>query len=278
MIMSVFIFPGQGAQFKGMGKSLFAQFPEKVELANDILGYDIRKRVDSDDIHQTEVTQPLIYCVSCLSWLILREHYQPEMVLGHSLGEYAALYAAQVFDFETGLEIVKKRGELMQSVKGGAMAAVIGIKAADVADIIKNNQLPLYVANYNSPDQTVVAGTQDAISGCSQFFKEAKWIPLAVSGAFHSPLMSDVSQKFKSVLDAYTFAPAKLPIILNATARCHVDCPNPWTTVLSSQLVNPVYWNQSIQYCLSLGFIDFIEVEPGKRLSGLIKNILFPVV
>lgn len=272
--MSVFIFPGQSAQFKGMGLNLFNQYPELVERANLILGYDVREKVDSDDINQTIITQPLIYCVSCLSWLALQQQYTAEVVLGHSLGEYAALFAAQVFDFETGLKIVKARGELMQSVLDGAMAAIIGLPVVEIEGVIEDNHLHLHMANYNSPQQTVVAGTKEAISRSAQFFKHAKWIPLNVSGAFHSPLMNDISAQFKTVLENHVFSTAKLPIILNATARGHVDCSLPWAEVLSAQLVRPVYWQQSIEYCLSLGFIDFVEVEPSSRLTGLIDSIL----
>ena len=272
--MSVFVFPGQGSQYKGMGKLLFSQFPDMVERANTILGYDIRKMVECDDIHQTAITQPLIYCISCLSWLVLKEQYSAEVVLGHSLGEYAALFAAEVFDFEIGLEIVKKRGALMQSAQSGGMVAVIGISADRVAQLIAEHHLPLHIANYNSPQQTVISGDNKAINESRRYFDEAKWIPLPVSGAFHSPLMEAVRESFKKVLATYSFRPAKLPIILNATARGHVDCVSSWPDNLSTQLVKPVYWQQSIEYCLSLGLVDFVEAEPSQLLTGLIDKIV----
>lgn len=272
--MSVFVFPGQSAQFKGMGKALFSQFPQMVDRANELLGYDLNAMVDSEEIHQTHVTQPLIYCISCLSWLVLKEKYTAEVVLGHSLGEYAALFAADVFDFETGLKIVMKRGALMQSIHGGAMAAIIGISADEVEIIIKQNQLNVFIANYNAPQQTVISGHKQAIEDCRNSFSKAKFIPLAVSGAFHSPLMESVKDEFTLFLEGHSFNPAKLPIILNSTARGHVDCKQSWPNILSGQLVSPVNWLQSIQYCLSLGLFDFVEVEPGQLLTGLINKII----
>lgn len=272
--MSVFIFPGQGAQFKGMGKALFSQFPKMVDCANQLLGYDLNAMVDSEEIHQTYVTQPLIYCISCLSWLALKEKFNAEVVLGHSLGEYAALFAAEILDFETGLKIVIKRGELMQSIHGGAMAAIIGIGADEVENIINQNQLNIYIANYNAPKQTVISGHKQAIENSRNYFAQAKFIPLAVSGAFHSPLMETVKDEFRLFLESSTFNHAKLPIILNSTARGQVDCNQSWQDILSGQLVSPVYWLQSIQYCLSLGLLDFVEVEPGQLLTGLINKIV----
>lgn len=272
--MSVFIFPGQGAQFKGMGKALFNQFPQMVDRANELLGYDLNIMVDSEEIHQTHVTQPLIYCISCLSWLELKEKFTAEVVLGHSLGEYAALFAAEVLDFETGLKIVMKRGALMQSIHGGAMAAIIGITADEVENIINQNQLNVYIANYNAPQQTVISGHKQAIEDSRISFAKTKFIPLTVSGAFHSPLMETVKDEFRRFLESHSFNPAKLPIILNSTARGYVDCNQSWPEILSRQLVSPVYWLQSIQYCLSLGLLDFVEVEPGQLLTGLINKIV----
>lgn len=272
--MSVFVFPGQGAQFKGMGKALFNQFPKMVDCANELLGYDLAGMVDSEEIHQTYITQPLIYCISCLSWLALKEKYTAEVVLGHSLGEYAALFAAEVFNFETGLKFVMKRGALMQSIHGGAMAAIIGIGADEVEAIIQQNKLKAYIANYNAPLQTVISGYKQDIDNSRNFFLKAKFIPLTVSGAFHSPLMECVKDEFRQFMESHSFNSAKLPVILNSTARGHVDCHQSWPKILSGQLVSPVHWLQSIQYCLSLGLLDFIEVEPGQLLTGLFNKIV----
>lgn len=272
--MTILLFPGQGSQFKGMGKELFRQFPDMVVTANEILGYDIEQAVLTDAINQTVYTQPLIYCISVMDWLKRKSHVTVDMVLGHSLGEYAALHVAGVFDFVTGLKIVKRRAELMNEVKKGSMAAVIGIEAAKIAAIIQENQLPLVIANYNSALQTVISGSEDCIDSSAKLFSDGRYIKLNVSGAFHSPLMQACSEEFDIYLSQFKFNQPRYPIIFNATARAHVDNNTPMPKLLSQQLVNSVFWHQSIEYCLALGYLDFIEIGPGRVLTSLLDAIL----
>lgn len=272
--MSILLFPGQGSQFKGMGKELFRQFPEMVAKANEILGYDIEEIVLTEAINQTINTQPLIYCISVMDWLARKSHLKVDMVLGHSLGEYAALYVAEVFDFATGLTIVKRRAELMNEVKEGSMAAVVGIDAAKIATIIQENQLPLVIANYNSALQTVISGSEEYINSSAKLFTEGRYIKLNVSGAFHSPLMKSCSEAFYLYLKQFQFNQPRYPIIFNATARAHVDNNIPIPKLLSHQLINSVFWHQSIEYCLALGYLNFIEIGPGSVLTSLLDGIL----
>ncbi|PWY57654.1 [acyl-carrier-protein] S-malonyltransferase [Legionella qingyii] len=272
--MSVLLFPGQGSQYKGMGKELFKLFPDLVAEANQLLGYDIERAVFGEEMNQTQYTQPLIYCVSIMDWLERKAHLKVDMVLGHSLGEYAALYAAGVFDFATGLNIVKRRAELMSEAKEGAMAAILGINAAKIEAIIEENRLPLVIANYNSPMQTVISGTKESIAASSQLFTEGRFIPLKVSGAFHSPLMHTAAETFYSYLKQFQLHQPRYPILLNATARAHVDCLTAMPKLLSQQLVSPVFWHQSIEYCLALGYLDFVELGPGQVLTSLLDAIL----
>ncbi|WP_454785529.1 ACP S-malonyltransferase [Legionella sp. WA2024007413] len=277
--MSVLLFPGQGSQHKGMGKELFTLFPEMVEQANQILGYDIKQAVFSEVINQTRYTQPLIYCISVMAWLERKADLKVDMVLGHSLGEYAALYASEVFDFATGLNIVKRRAELMSEAKEGAMAAIVGISPTQIQEIIEKKQLSVVIANYNSPMQTVIAGTKQSIDASSKLFVEGRFIPLKVSGAFHSPLMHEAAETFYSYLKEFKLNPPRYPIIFNATARAHVDCPIEMAKLLSQQLVSPVFWHQSIEYCLALGYLDFVELGPGQILTSLVDAILHdPVI
>ncbi|HCJ1109667.1 TPA: ACP S-malonyltransferase [Legionella pneumophila] len=272
--MSILLFPGQGSQFKGMGKELFRQFPEMVAASNEILGYDIEQIVLTEAINQTIYTQPLIYCISVMDWLERKSQLKVDMVLGHSLGEYAALYVAEVFDFATGLKIVKRRAELMSEVKEGSMAAIVGIDAARIATIIQENQLPLVIANYNSALQTVISGSDAYIDSSAKWFTDGRYIKLNVSGAFHSPLMQSCSDAFYLYLSQFKFNQPRYPIIFNATARGHVDNNTPMPKLLSQQLVNSVFWHQSIEYCLALGYLEFIEVGPGRVLTSLLDGIL----
>ncbi|MCW8400768.1 ACP S-malonyltransferase [Legionella sp. PATHC038] len=272
--MSVLLFPGQGSQFKGMGQDLFKLFPDVVSEANQILGYDLEQAVLSDVMNQTLYTQPLIYCISIMAWLARKAELKVDMVLGHSLGEYAALYVAEVFDFATGLRIVKRRAELMNEAKEGAMAAIVGMSAAKIETIIKENQLPLVIANYNAPMQTVISGTKESVDASAKLFVEGRFIPLKVSGAFHSPLLQAAAETLYSYLKQFQFHQPRYPIILNATARAQVDCSIDMPQLLSQQLVRPVFWHQSIEYCLALGYLDFIELGPGKVLTSLLDGIL----
>jgi trans-AT polyketide synthase/acyltransferase/oxidoreductase domain-containing protein len=278
--MVTYVFPGQGSQAKGMGEVLFAAFPSQVEQADQILGYSIealcRDNLD-DQLSQTEYTQPALFVVNALSFLKKRADGAPlpDYVAGHSLGEYNALFAAQVIDFETGLKLVQKRGSLMSRAAGGGMAAVIGLTADQVQQILEQEKLTtIAIANYNSNMQIVLSGPKEAISQAEQPFKQggAKlFIPLKVSGAFHSPLMSQPQQEFEAFIQNFHFAEPKIPVIANISAR-----PYPADEIkstLAKQITSPVQWTQTIDYLLAQGETVFEEVGPGKVLAGLISRI-----
>lgn len=265
--MTVLLVPGQGSQYKGMGKHLFSQYPGLVESANELLSYDIQELCTSDLINNTVYAQPLIYCISAMAWYSF-DKTKVQALLGHSLGEYAALYAAGVFDFLTGLRIVNYRAELMNNAEEGAMAAIIGVETAEIEGFIKRHQLPVYIANYNSPEQTVISGAQEAIEQASQLFTKGYFIKLRVSGAFHSPLMQACADRFHVYLQQFNFKMPNLPIILNATAKPYDEHTDIGKT-LSQQLVQPVYWYQSLAYCKKQGFDQFVELEPGTVLTSI---------
>ncbi|MDI1351801.1 MAG: acyltransferase domain-containing protein, partial [bacterium] len=194
--MRAYLFPGQGSQCRGMGKELFALFPDYTAQANELLGYSIEALCVEDaqqQLNKTEYTQPALYIVNALTYLSLikETNQKPDYVAGHSLGEYNALFAAEAFDFITGLTLVQKRGELMSKAKGGAMAAVLGLSFAQLTHILEEHQLTtITVANYNSYQQLVISGpkiTMEQVGSLLTSLKDVTFIPLSVSGAFHSP-------------------------------------------------------------------------------------------
>lgn len=279
--MTTYVFPGQGSQIQGMGSTLFSDFPELVDKANQILGYSIKTLcLDNPEerLHQTQYTQPAIYVINALSFLKkINEHtIKPTYLAGHSLGEYNALFAAEVFDFETGLQIVKERSTLMSQVNDGGMAAIIGLKDKEVEDILVTLQLSsLSIANYNSYTQTIISGPNEAINNAKSIFLNAgasSFIILNVSGPFHSPLMIKVEDAFNQFLHTFNFSSPKIPVIANVDAK-----PYKFAEIQSNllnQMVKPVYWKQSIEYLLNHGEVEFEEIGPGKILSRLIARII----
>ncbi|MFB2834662.1 ACP S-malonyltransferase [Floridanema evergladense] len=275
MTKTAWVFPGQGSQKIGMGGDL-VEFPNaenKFSQAEKILGWSVLEICQNpeDKVSHTLYTQPCLYVIeSILAELIQEKGHQPNLVAGHSLGEYVALHVAGVFDFETGLKLVKKRAELMDSAAGGMMAALMGFDEKQLAEIIKNTP-DLVLANDNSSGQVVISGTPEAVETALSQVKAKKAVKLNVSGAFHSPLMAPAATEFQEFLDAVSFNDAEVPVISN------VD-PTPTTEAtvlkqrLSEQMTGSVRWRE---ICLTLpeaGVEKVVEIGPGKVLTGLIKR------
>jgi len=279
--MISFVFPGQGSQKKGMGGSLFDEFKEITEKADEILGYSIKKLCLEDPemkLGQTQYTQVALYIVNALMYLekIRDTGKRPDYVAGHSLGEYNALFAAGVFDFETGLKLVKKRGQLMGQATGGGMAAVIGMNEEQIKDVLVKNTLDkIDVANYNTPNQIVISGLKSEIEYAKVFFERAgalDYIILNVSGAFHSRYMGPAREEFESFLNQFTFSKPTIPVISNVSARPYKN--SDIKTNMAAQITSSVRWCESIRYLMGKGKGEILQVGPGNVLTGHIRTIL----
>ena len=279
--MKALVFPGQGSQRAGMGEELFDAYGNLVERADDILGYSVRQLClenPENRLNNTRYTQPALFVVNALSYLSAMEEAgaeAPAYVAGHSLGEYNALFAAGVLDFETGLRLVKRRGELMAGARNGGMAAVIGVETDRIRAILLDNGLDgIEIANLNSPSQVVVSGEKAEIERAVAFFESesgARYVVLNVSGAFHSRLMADAGRAFQDDLNEFTFSAPEIPVISNVLAR-----PYPADGVgdlLARQLTHPVKWMESVCYMWGKGVSEFVEMGPGRVLTGLITAI-----
>ena len=277
--MLTYMFPGQGSQFVGMGEELLNDFKTLSNRASDILGYDIRELCIKDPenkLSQTQYTQPAIFVVSALSYLKQFEitSKKSNFLAGHSLGEYCALFAAGVFDFETGLKLVQKRGELMSQSKSGAMAAVLGGSYKTVKAILNDGGFDkIEVANFNSPVQIVLSGDTEQIERATDVFEAAsvRYIRLPVSAAFHSSYMNTAKQEFMTFLKQCTFKPAKIPVIANVTARPY--CSGDELNLLSQQITSSVRWTDTVDYLCESGEMEFVELGPGQVLTGLVAAI-----
>jgi malonyl CoA-acyl carrier protein transacylase len=280
--MKTFMFPGQGSQSKGMGADLFDSFPNLVAKADAILGYSIRELCLDDprnELGSTQFTQPALYVVNAMAYLkkVQESSQAPDFVAGHSLGEFNALLAAGCFDFETGLKLVKKRGELMGQVSNGAMAAVVNTSKEQIEEIIKTNGLEgIYLANYNSPSQIVLSGLTEAIGKSEKLFQQGKmrFYPLATSGAFHSAFMRDAMAQFREYLQQFTFSAPQIPVMSNVTARPYRA--DAILDTLASQIASMVRWSESIQYLMALGLSrgDTMAFEEMGQGDVLIKMAL----
>lgn len=273
MTKSAWIFPGQGSQAVGMGSDL-AQLPAaqtKLDLAQQILGWSVLERCQGEDINRTLYTQPCLYVIESILADVLRERGQmPDLVAGHSLGEYVALYVAYVFDFETGLRLVKRRAELMDAAAGGKMAALMKFDRKQLEQSL--DKMPdVVVANDNSPEQVVISGTPEAVDALVAQVKTKRAVPLKVSGAFHSPLMAEAAQQFQKDLQSVKFAAAKVPVLSNIE-------PAPATNGtelkerLMRQITGSVRWRETMLQLPQLRISQVIEVGPGKVLTGLVKR------
>ena len=277
--MTTFMFPGQGSQKEGMGQDFFEMYPDMTDQADAILGYSIRELcLENPDgkLMLTQYTQPALFVVSCLMHRNRVEEVTPDYLAGHSLGEYSALYAAGAFDFETGLRLVKKRGELMSEAGPGGMAAVIRLSEEEIARVLKDNGLDaIDIANYNSPEQIVISGPKQDIERAQPFFEKAgarMYSILKVSSAFHSRYMKDARDTFATFLDAFAFDPLKIPVISNVAARPYRD--DQIKTLLADQITHSVKWTETMRYLMAKGEEEFEEIGPGKVLMGLYRKIV----
>lgn len=278
--MVAYVFPGQGSQKKGMGEVLFDEFKELTRKADKILGYSV-KELCLEDPHnllgQTQYTQPALYVVNALSYLkkIKETGIKPSYVGGHSLGEYNALLASGVFDFETGLMLVKKRGELMSKASGGGMAAVIGLNGKDIKAILEDGGFKdIDIANYNTPSQIVISGPKSSIQAAKSTFQSSgvmNYIILNVSGAFHSRYMAESQSKFKQYLNQFKFNEPNIPVISNVYARPYKK--QHLKNTLADQITKSVKWTESIRYLMGKGDMDIIQIGPGNSLTSMVRAI-----
>ena len=282
--MKSYIFPGQGAQFVGMGLDLYeksAQAKALFEAANGILGFSITDIMFSgtdEDLKQTKVTQPAIFLHSVILSKVLGKNFAPQMVAGHSLGEFSALVANGTLSFEDGLQLVAKRAAAMQKaceLQPGTMAAVLGLEDAKVEELCATVDGIVTPANYNCPGQLVISGELKAVEAACEKMKEAgakKALILSVSGAFHSVLMKPAEEELAAVIEQTAFYKPLCPVYQNVTTTAISD-ENAIKTNLIKQLTAPVKWTQSVQQMIADGATEFIEVGPGKVLQGLVKKI-----
>lgn len=282
--MQVYIFPGQGAQFPGMGKELYEASnvaKERFEQANEILGFNIKDIMfgeDAEALKQTQVTQPAIFLHSVILSELMGDGFQPKAVAGHSLGEFSALVAAKALSFEDGLKLVHQRALAMQEACDeipGTMAAVLGLEDQVIEDICAKTEGIVVAANYNCPGQLVISGEKNAIESACEALKEAgarRALPLPVGGAFHSPLMEPAKTKLAAAIEATNIVSPICPVYQNVVAKGITDATEIKTNLIA-QLTAPVKWTQSVQQLLADGATHFTEVGPGKVLQGLVKKI-----
>jgi len=282
-----YAFPGQGSQYSGMGRLLLETYPEAertLRLADEVAGFPISRLLldaSEEELRRTENTQPAIFLYSAALYDALGETSPPEVVFGHSLGEFSALYAAGVFDFATALHLVLKRGEIMGRAAGGGMVAIVGEGALKWARrvIEEGKHSTLVIANYNSPKQVVISGAKEEIDRALKDLREItrsegirlRLVPLKVGAAFHSPMMEEAAREFKEVLERVKFNDPKVPVIMNSTGRV-ARTAREVREALHVQLRSPVRFTDMIDEALSLGVDTVWEVGPGRVLCGLIRQ------
>ncbi len=282
--MKAYIFPGQGAQFEGMGKDLFDKYDlakTRFLQADEILGFDISKIMfegTAEDLKQTRVTQPAIFLHSVITAELLGDSFKPDMVAGHSLGEFSALVANKTLSFEDALRLVSKRAEAMQKATemvDSTMAAILGLDDKIVEDVCKTVDGIVAAANYNCPGQLVISGEIDAVKRANEKLLEAgarRAVLLPVGGAFHSPLMEPAREELAKAIDETHFNKPIAPVYQNVPAKAVTE-PDEIKNNLMLQLIAPVRWTQSIKQMIEDGADEFIEVGPGKVLLGLMRKI-----
>ncbi len=285
MSKHAYVFPGQGAQFVGMGKDLYDNFPKAKELfdqANEILGFNITDIIfngTDEDLKQTKVTQPAVFLHSVIRAICLGDDFKPEMVAGHSLGEFSALVAAGVLSFEDGLRLVSKRALAMQAaceLQPSTMAAVLGLEDEKVVEVLKSITNEVVVAaNFNCPGQLVISGSVAGVEQACETLKNAgakRALPLKVGGAFHSPLMEPAREELAKAIEETNFSSPKCPIYQNVVAHAVTE-PQEIKKNLIAQLTAPVRWTECVRTMISDGATLFTEVGPGTVLQGLVKKI-----
>ncbi len=282
--MKAYVFPGQGAQFVGMGKDLYdnsAEAKEMFEKANDILGFritDLMFEGTDEDLKQTKVTQPAIFLHSVIMAKTLRNKFTPEMTAGHSLGEFSALVTAKAMSFEDGLKLVSQRAQAMQKAceaEPSTMAAIVGLADDIVEDICDSIDDIVVAANYNCPGQLVISGSFAGINkACEILTKKGakRAIKLPVGGAFHSPLMEPAKEELAAAIEATEIKKPVCPVYQNVDAQPHTN-PEKIKKNLVAQLTAPVKWTQIVQNMIKDGAASFTELGPGKVLQGLVKKV-----
>lgn len=278
-----YVFPGQGAQFSGMGKELFETSKEaraRFEEADEVLGFALSKTMfegTADELKATRVTQPAVFLHS-MAAVAAAENFKPDMTAGHSLGELSALVAAGSLNFSDGLRLVSKRAEAMQKAceaEPSTMAAVLGLADEKVEEICSDTEGVVVAANYNCPGQLVISGSVPSVEAAAAKLKEAgarRALILPVGGAFHSPLMQPAAAELKAAIEATEFHAPVCPVYQNVTAEASTD-PQTIQKLLIEQLTAPVRWTQSVQKMVEDGASSFTELGPGKVLQGLIRKI-----
>ncbi len=282
--MKAYVFPGQGAQFVGMGKDLYDNNPEIKDLfekANDILGFritDLMFNGTEEDLKQTKVTQPAIFLHSVLLAKSLGDEFKPDMVAGHSLGEFSALVAAGALSFEEGLKLVSKRAQAMQKAceaRPSTMAAVLALPDSKVEELCAEVDDIVAPANYNCPGQVVISGTMEGIDAACEKMLAAgakRALKLKVGGAFHSPLMQPAQEELQAAIEAAEFKTPVCPVYQNVDGKPHTD-PKEIKENLIKQLTAPVRWTYDVEAMIADGADEFVELGPGKVLQGLVSKI-----
>jgi [acyl-carrier-protein] S-malonyltransferase len=281
--MKAFVFPGQGAQFSGMGKDLYDSYPEArtmMQRANEVLGFNLTEVMfegTDEALRQTRVTQPAIFLHSIVAGRLMTT-LRPDMVAGHSLGEFSALVAAEALYWEDGLRLVSQRAQAMQEaceLQPGTMAAVLALADDKVVEVCSSIEDIVVAANFNCPGQVVISGSLSGVDAACKALKEAgakRALKLPVGGAFHSPLMQPAAERLQAAIMATTFHAPKCPVYQNVSAKAEMDKDTIQRQVLE-QLTSPVRWTQSVQQMIADGATTFYEFGPGDVLKGLIRKI-----